>query len=225
PNLVVRPVGRERFAPEDGASLRAVVAELHPKAIVLGMGAGRDPGTIGALAEAIASAPSETPIVVDADALDALPPAAPPGRRIVATPNAGEYARVFGGRSDGPLSEVVGGARAIAALRRVVLVVKGDPDLITDGEESFQNHHHSMHQTVSGVGDILAGTLGSLVGLGLRPIHAARLATYWVGEAGIRAAARRGIGTMATDLLDELAGAAVDALAPSPATGAPRDQT
>ena len=40
-------------------------------------------------------------------------------------------------------------------------------------------------------------------------LHAARLATFWTGEAGLRAAAHRGFGIVATDVIEELPAALV----------------
>jgi NAD(P)H-hydrate epimerase len=92
----------------------------------------------------------------------------------------------------------------VARERGILLVVKGEPDIVTDGQVAIQNYHHHIAQTVSGVGDVLAGTLASLLAQGLPPLHAARLGTFWVGDAGIRAAGRKSFGVMATDIVEEL---------------------
>ncbi|MGI0054465.1 MAG: NAD(P)H-hydrate dehydratase [Thermoplasmata archaeon] len=212
PNLVVRAIGERVFRPGDASAILSLVHEANPRAVVTGMGAGREPETVAALAEVIRGLPSDLPIVVDADALGALPPTVPSGRTVVATPNAGEYARAFGGVPGALLSDEATEVREIARQRGVLLVVKGEPDVISDGEVLFQNYHHHVAQTVSGVGDILAGTIASLLAQGLRPVHAARLATFWVGDAGIRGAGRRGSGLVATDLLEELPTALVAGL-------------
>jgi NAD(P)H-hydrate epimerase len=90
--------------------------------------------------------------------------------------------------------------------------VKGAPDILTDGETTVANVHHHLAMTVGGVGDVLGGVLSSLLSQGVRPFHAARLASYWTGEAGLRAAAHRGFGVLATDVLDELSAALVTGL-------------
>ena len=56
---------------------------------------------------------------------------------------------------------------------------------------------------------VVGGVLGSLLAQNVRPLHAARLATYWTGEAGLRAAAHRGFGILATDVIEELPAALV----------------
>jgi NAD(P)H-hydrate epimerase len=151
--------------------------------------------------------------VVDADALVALAadpsPLTGPGAGVIATPNAGEFERLFHGPSSGSFEERCAAAERIASERHVTLVVKGSPDIVTDGESTIGNLHHHLAMTVGGVGDVLGGVLGSLLAQGVRPLHAARLATYWTGEAGLRAAAHRGYGILATDVIEELPAALV----------------
>jgi ADP-dependent NAD(P)H-hydrate dehydratase / NAD(P)H-hydrate epimerase len=129
------------------------------------------------------------------------------GPPLLATPNAGELARVFGIPLEAPAEQRREGVARVARERGLFLLSKGDPDLLSDGEVVVENHHHHAAMTVSGVGDLLAGAVGSLLGQGLPALSAARLGTYWLGEAGILAASRRSFGLVATDLLDELPGA------------------
>jgi len=206
PNLVVRAFGADRFRPTDVPGLLEFVRGSLPKAVVVGMGAGNHPETVEALALVLRELASEVPLVVDADALLALPEAAlvPERRTLIATPNSGEFERVFRGSATGTPAERSETARRAALERRVVLLVKGDPDLLTDGRSVFENRHHHPAMTVGGVGDVLAGVVGSLVAQGLGPLAAARLATWWTGEAGSRAAGRVGFGLVATDVIEEL---------------------
>lgn len=214
PNLVVHAVGGERFRPTDVPGLLAFVRAAPPNAVVLGMGAGRHPETVEALGTVLHELAREVPAVVDADALAALaaPAAAPRERPVVATPNRGEFVRWFGGSAEGSLSRRIDAARRAARERNLWLVVKGDPDLVTDGEALVENHHHHPAMTVGGVGDVLAGVLGSLLAQGLSPLAAGRLATWWVGEAGTRAAADKSFGLVATDVIEALPGALVHGL-------------
>jgi len=217
PNLIVRPVGSDRFRPTDVPSVLEIVRSAPPGALVLGMGAGAHPETVAALREVIGALAAEVPMVVDADGLAALPTeteragAAPPVG-LIATPNAGEFERVFGGSASATLEERSAVAERAAGARHLTLVVKGNPDIVSDGESTVANPHHHVAMTVGGVGDVLGGVLGSLLSQGVRPLHAARLATYWTGEAGLRAAAHRGFGLLATDVIEELPAALVSGL-------------
>jgi NAD(P)H-hydrate epimerase len=90
--------------------------------------------------------------------------------------------------------------------------VKGAPDVISDGTRTTLNTHHHPAMTVGGVGDVLAGVTGALLGQGVPAPFAARLAAYWVGDAGQRAAGERGFGLVATDVVEALPEALVDGL-------------
>ena len=215
PNLIVRPVGSDRFRPIDVPEILELVRSAPPKAVVLGMGAGAHPETVEALRSVIEALAPELPIVVDADGLAALvseesgaSPAAP-RVGLVATPNAGEFERVFRGPASGSFEERCTAAEQIARDHRITLVVKGSPDILTDGESTVGNLHHHIAMTVGGVGDVLGGVLGGLLAQGVLPFHAARLATYWTGEAGLRAAAHRSFGLLATDVIEELPAALI----------------
>ena len=218
PNLIVRPVGSDRFRSTDVAEILDFVRSAPPRAVLLGMGAGAHPETVEALRAVIEALAPELPMVVDADGLAALAsiPSAESGPSgwagLVATPNSGEFERVFQGPVSGSFEERVAVAERAARERHCVLVVKGSPDILTDGESTVGNLHHHLAMTVGGVGDVLGGVLGSLLAQGLLPLHAARLATYWTGEAGLRAAAHRGFGLLATDVIDELPAALVAGL-------------
>jgi len=214
PNLIVRSVGSDRFRPIDVSSVLEVVRSAPPGAVVIGMGAGAHPETTEALAAVIAALAPEVPLVVDADGLSALPSNSEaegrtPYAGLLATPNEGEFERVFHGPASSSFEERSALAERVARDGNFTLVVKGSPDIVTDGESTVGNLHHHLAMTVGGVGDVLGGVLGSLLAQGARPLHAARLATFWTGEAGLRAAAHRGFGILATDVIEELPAALV----------------
>jgi NAD(P)H-hydrate epimerase len=217
PNLIVRAVGSDRFRPTDVPEILETVRSAPPGAIVIGMGAGAHPETTEALGSVIRALARELPMVVDADALAAMPTdlgqdGTTPPVGIIATPNAGEFERVFHGPTGGTFEERAEAAERAALEHHVTLVVKGSPDIVTDGETTVSNLHHHVAMTVGGVGDVLGGVLGSLLSQGVRPLHAARLATYWTGEAGLRAAVHRGYGLLATDVIDDLPAALIAGL-------------
>jgi ADP-dependent NAD(P)H-hydrate dehydratase / NAD(P)H-hydrate epimerase len=217
PNLVVRAFGVDRFRPTDVQEILEFVRSARPRAVALGMGAGAHPETVEAFREIERGLVGSVPLLVDADGLAALPaPEEIQGSAdlpvLVATPNTGELERYFGGSTSGAAAERGERARATAAARRLTLLAKGDPDLISDGTTWFENAHHHPAMTVGGVGDVLGGVVASLLAQGVYPVHAARLGTWWVGEAGTRAAARKSFGLVATDVLDELPAVLVTAL-------------
>jgi hydroxyethylthiazole kinase-like uncharacterized protein yjeF len=207
PNLIVRGFGRDRFASADVGPILRYLDQAPPRAVVIGMGAGVESETVEALRSLLRSIVGRYPVVVDADALAVLPDLVrgrPPARPVIATPNGGEFVRVFQGPKDGSSEARRAAAQTASRELGITLVAKGDPDLITEGDRIYENRHHALSMTVGGAGDVLAGVLGSLLAQGLSPTGAALLGTYWVGEAGLRVAALRGDGLVATDLIEEL---------------------
>jgi hydroxyethylthiazole kinase-like uncharacterized protein yjeF len=216
PNLIVRSVGRDRFEPSDVPTLLHAIEPLHVDAVIVGMGVGDAPESAAAMTDLVRRLRLGTiPIVVDADALVGLPaaPAATPGRAVcVATPNRHEFDARFVELHEALPESRLDAVRRVAQERGVTLLAKDDVDLITDGTRAYLNRHHHPSMTVGGVGDVLAGVVGSLVARGVEALDASRLAAYWVGEAGLRAFHARSWGLLATDVLDELPGTLADGL-------------
>lgn len=207
PNLIVRAFGRDRFTPPDVGPMLRFLDQSPPRAVVMGMGVGTESETLEALRALTRAIVGRYPVVIDADALSVLPDIVRGrtlGFPVLATPNGGEFIRVFHGPKGGGADERRSVARAASLELGITIVAKGDPDLITDGPEVYENRHHTPSLTVGGSGDVLAGVLGSLLAQGLSASGSALLGTYWVGEAGRRVAATRGDGLIATDVIEEL---------------------
>ena len=151
------------------------------------------------------------PMVVDADALNAL--AKQPdelkihaGPRVL-TPHPGEFARLLGEEKIPP-DEREGRAIALAAATDTVIVLKGHRTLITDGRQSVHNETGNPGMATGGTGDVLTGIITALMGQGLSPFDAARLGAHVHGLAGDLAAAELGqVSLIASDLIRYLHGA------------------
>jgi NAD(P)H-hydrate epimerase len=148
----------------------------------------------------------ETPLVVDADGLNAL--SARPesladhaGQRIM-TPHPGEFARLIGTEIGDTESERTDAAGQFATDHRVVLVLKGAGTIVTDGCELFVNSTGNNGMATGGSGDVLTGLIAALVAQKMSPLAAARLGVYVHGLAGDLAAAElTKTGMIASDLL------------------------
>ena len=216
PTLIVHPVGSERFQPSDVPTLMHLLDRERFDAVVVGMGVGQAPESAAAMADFVGRIRARPlPLVVDADALGALgsPPAAGPSTGpCVATPNRHEFDTRFMELHETLANSRLEAARRVAQERGLTLLAKDDVDLLTDGTRAYLNRHHHPAMTVGGTGDVLAGVVGSLLARGVDGLDAARLASYWVGEAGLRAFSSQSWGLVATDVIDELAGALRDGL-------------
>ncbi|MCP4574478.1 MAG: NAD(P)H-hydrate dehydratase [bacterium] len=162
------------------------------RALAIGPGMGDDPATDAWLVEALGR--WQTPLVVDADALNAFARTGTEPRfataDVVLTPHAGEMARLCGV----PAAEIVAGSLEIAAecaaRWNCVLLLKGAPTVVAtpDGRVRI-NASGDDALARGGSGDVLAGLIAGLLAQGSTAPEAALLGAYVHGLAGTRAAA------------------------------------
>jgi NAD(P)H-hydrate epimerase len=195
--------------PEDKAgrlslAAREEILELAAAATCVAIGPGL--GQSSDLQQLVAAIYTQcrSPLVLDADALNALAKRPgvlrqPGGPRIL-TPHPGEFGRLIGAR----LTEAENRQRAIqlAAECGIVLVLKGHRTQITDGRQTVLNSTGNAGMATGGMGDVLTGLTAALVCQQLSPFEAARLAVHVHGRAGDLAAAELGeVSLIASDLI------------------------
>src|SRR4051794_24534456 len=209
----------EEVDPE-GALAR--ILDHEHDALVLGPGLRPGLATLELVRELIA-APSpgdEAPIVLDAEALRSLASMdhwwVGDHRPAVLTPHVGEFGRLreASGRDpadDGDLGiddeARVAAARDAATTWGQVVVLKGARTVVAapDGAVAIAPFENPALAT-AGTGDVLSGTIGSLLAQGVAPWSAARLGVYLHGAAGEAVRERLGdAGLLASDLPDQLA--------------------
>ncbi|MBM3999753.1 MAG: NAD(P)H-hydrate dehydratase [Planctomycetes bacterium] len=175
-----------RIAPGDGAEPARRIQQAD--VVAIGPGMGRSIALERWVRDAFAHVVQ--PMVIDADGLNALAaagePPAPGGPRVL-TPHPGEFARLSRTRHEDRLA-MERAAVAWAKRHRVVLVLKGHRSLITDGERTESNETGNPGMATGGTGDVLTGVVAALLGQGLDPWDAARLASHLHGRAGDLAA-------------------------------------
>jgi len=194
-------------------ALPAILAEAgRADAVALGCGLSRHPHAV-TLARELATR-LERPLVLDADALWALAPAADvlvPALRLapaprVLTPHLGEMQRLTGQDAAELEARRIDAARGWAQRWGAVVVMKGAPTVVAapDGRLSV-NPTGSPALATAGTGDVLTGALVALLAQGLAPFDAARLAVFVHGWAGELAEAEIGSpGVVATDVVERL---------------------
>ncbi len=195
-------------------------------AAVVGPGIGVSPERRALVEWVVAHAPA--PLVVDADALNCL--AAPsagaadavwgaPDRPRIVTPHPGEMARLAGTDTKTIQGDRVAAARALAAARGVIVVLKGARTIVAEPDGRIAiNTSGNPGLGSGGTGDALAGILGALLAQGYPAPDAARLGVFLHGYAADRVATARGmVGMLASDVIEELpaATAALAAMAGS----------
>jgi ADP-dependent NAD(P)H-hydrate dehydratase / NAD(P)H-hydrate epimerase len=170
--------------------------------LVLGCGVTRTLESHRALIDIIQRC--KTPMVLDAEALHAVADYAHTikSKKALLTPNAGEYQVLSGSPWPPTLDARKTAIETLARRYNATVIVKGAPDLISDGERTYEDLQGSPYLTKGGYGDLLAGVAGAHLARGRTPIDAARVAAFIVGRAGELASARLGESTLASDILE-----------------------
>ncbi len=193
------------------SALPVILAEAeHADAVAVGGGLTTRPHA-ATVARELASHLAR-PLVLDADALNALAPAAKllapalklaPAPRIL-TPHLGEMSRLTGIATPELEARRIDAARGWAQRWNVTLVLKGAPTVVAaaDGRVSV-NPTGSPALATAGTGDVLTGVLTALLAQGLAPYDAARVGVYAHGLAGESAEAA-GAGVIASDVVEML---------------------
>jgi NAD(P)H-hydrate epimerase len=174
-------------------------------AVAVGPGLSTDEETPDLVRRLVAESP--VPVVVDADALNAFAGRAGELSRrradAVLTPHTGEFARLFGMRTEEVLDDRVGFVRKAATETGAVVLLKGTRSLVAlaDGEVRV-NPTGTPVLATGGTGDVLTGMLAAYLARGLPGADAASLAAYVHGEAGREAGELSGEGTVAWDVAE-----------------------
>uniref|UniRef100_A0A0P6J488 ATP-dependent (S)-NAD(P)H-hydrate dehydratase n=1 Tax=Heterocephalus glaber TaxID=10181 RepID=A0A0P6J488_HETGA len=162
PELIVHPV---LDSPNAAQEVEKWLPRLH--ALVVGPGLGRDglllDSTKGILE---AARVRDIPVVIDADGLwlVAQRPALILGyQKAILTPNHMEFSRLHEAVLSGPVdsTDPRGSILKLSrALGNVTVVLKGEQDLISDGQQVLECSHKGSGRRCGGQGDLLSGSLG-----------------------------------------------------------------
>jgi len=151
----------------------------------------------------------ECPLLVDADALNALAaagtlePGCSPAAGRVLTPHPGEMARLLGGEVSSVESDREGVAGELALRSGAVVVLKGPGTVITDGRRLVVNSTGNSGLATGGSGDVLSGLVTGLLARGMSPFEASWLGVYLHGLAADLAVVELGESALiASDLPD-----------------------
>src|SRR5262249_556456 len=143
---------------------------------------------------------TEAPLILDADALNALADDGETRRAVplrkfpmILTPHPGEMARLTGLSVARIQKDRIDTARDFAAKYGVIVVLKGFQTVtaIPKGDV-FINTTGNPGMATAGMGDVLTGVIASLIAQGLESQKAAIAGVYLHGRAGDRIAERLG---------------------------------
>lgn len=204
PNLACYPLTGDYLDREDFDTLMEMTKSAQAVApdhvsVVIGGGLGRSKWTQRTVLDYLKEV--SVPTVIDADAIYAL--AEEPEvleQPAIITPHAREFLELTGEEvtSSDPQRVVKDAALELED----VILLKGETDVISDGDQVVGNEVGSPFMTAGGTGDVLAGICGSLLAQGVDPFTAAQAAALLNGEAGEAVAQDKGPSLVPTDLIE-----------------------
>ena len=155
--------------------------DFTPNAIGIGIGIGQEIATQNAINQLLFD--NKTPMVIDADALNIL--SLNPTwisllePKTILTPHPKELERLLGKwNSD---EEKFAKTIEFSIKFDVIIVMKGAPTYIIDGEKIYQNTTGNPALATAGSGDVLSGIITSLLAQNYEPINAAMVGVYLHG--------------------------------------------
>ncbi|PJJ08478.1 hydroxyethylthiazole kinase-like uncharacterized protein yjeF [Flavobacterium sp. 1] len=155
--------------------------DLKPNAIGIGPGMGQKTATQNAFHDFLSN--TSIPMVIDADALNILAQnpswmaLVPP--RTILTPHPKELERLIGKWQ--LEEEMFQKTIAFSVVNQVIIVMKGAPTHIIDGETVYRNITGNAALATAGSGDVLTGMITSLLAQSYKPCDAAILGVYLHG--------------------------------------------
>lgn len=179
--------------------------EIIPQAIGIGPGIGQEQSVQNALHHFLQTV--KTPLVVDADALNVLSEhkewLSLLPKNTILTPHVKELERLIG-HFETP-EEVLQKATEFSLEHNIIIVMKGAPTKIIDGENIYQNTTGNAALATAGTGDVLTGIITGLLAQTYQPIHAAMLGVYLHGLTADLALSKTGTQSfIASDIIKNL---------------------
>lgn len=158
-----------------------ITFDILPKAIGIGPGLGQETETQQAVHKFLLT--NKTPLVIDADALNILSKnkewLSLLQPKTVITPHPKELERLIGkwNHEEEKIQKTI----AFSKQYHLIIVMKGAPTRIIDGETIYENTTGNAALATAGTGDVLTGMITSLLAQSYEPTAAAILGVYLHG--------------------------------------------
>jgi len=176
--------------------------------LIIGPGLGQDKSTYALVRKIVKE--SSLPIVIDADALNALNHhlgiLKQHKGKVILTPHAKEMSSLFGIGIDFIKKNRKLVAKKYAKHYNSIIILKGHQSIVTDGNKKFCiNKTGNPGMATAGSGDVLSGIVGAFLAQGLDAFSAAKYATHIHGLAGdIAAFDKTQMGLIASDIISRI---------------------
>jgi ADP-dependent NAD(P)H-hydrate dehydratase / NAD(P)H-hydrate epimerase len=199
---IVHPLQGERLGRAHGPFVEGLLDDAQ--VLLLGPGLGKEGDTLAAVRDLVKAAGRKgLKVVLDGDVFSAFKEGGVEMVKregFVLTPHAGEFLALTGIE----LPEEIDKRRAVVqewvGEEGCVVLLKGKEDLIISKDAFAINRTHDPVMTTGGTGDVLAGVTAALLGRGMSPFDAAKVAAYLNGCAGVLAREESGYGVRARDV-------------------------
>ena len=200
PNLIVVPLVDAKLTRGSVQKLLGIIPKELDSA-TMGMGLGiQDREAIKILIRSLL----DRAVMLSLDASCLVPEILPDikDKKVVVTPHAGEFRRLFGEMPPDHVKPRTMMVEKYAKENGVTILLKGPTDIVSDGNQTYLNPKNIAAMTVGGTGDVLSGVVAAMLSKNRNPVQAASAAVFVNGKAGYLAQKKYGLHIVATDLLD-----------------------
>jgi ADP-dependent NAD(P)H-hydrate dehydratase len=126
------------------------------------------------------------------------------GQNVVVTPHSGEFKRIFGDSLENKINSRITSCEKFAKKHSISILLKGQDDIITNGDITYTNSTLTPCMTVGGTGDVLSGLTAGFLSRNKNMIESASAATFVNGTAGEILQNEFGNHILASDLISTL---------------------
>lgn len=200
PNLIVVPLVDVKLTRGAVQKLLGIIPkELDSATIGMGLGI-QDKEALKILVNSLL----DRSVMISLDASALIPEILPEikNKKVVVTPHAGEFKRLFGELPDDEIKQRTMLVQKYAKSNGVTILLKGPTDIVSNGTQTYLNPKNNAAMTVGGTGDVLSGVVAAMFAKNRNPIETAAAAVFVNGKAGYLARQKHGLHIVATDLLD-----------------------
>jgi len=106
------------------------------------------------------------------------------GQNVVVTPHSGEFKRIFGESLETEMNSRIFTCEKFAKNHSITILLKGQEDIITNGDSTYTNSTFTPCMTAGGTGDVLSGLTAGFLSRNKNMIEATSAATFVNGAAG-----------------------------------------
>lgn len=123
-------------------------------------------------------------------------------KKVIVTPHAGEFRRLFGEMPTDSEKQRTHMVEKHARDNGLTILLKGPTDVISDGRRTYLNPKNLASMTVGGTGDVLSGVVAGMLSKNQDPLQSASAAVFVNGRAGSMAQKKKGMHIVATDIIE-----------------------